>query len=313
MSNRIGTAIKIGAKKLMIKANKYAPEIYLGFGLAGMAGGVVLACKASYDLRPEFEKFKNTINALDENAEGLSIKDKKKKAREAGIELAKCIMKRYGVSGLVLGSSIYCLFKSYSKSREQKTLLIEAYTGLQGVFRSYRNRTRERFGEEVDMELLTGAKKVNALVSEVNEEGKEESTEQDALVIDDSGVIKTSPYGFWFDQWNSTQWQVNRHDAENFLFLQRAYFNNKLQAEGIVLLSDVLLALGFKRTKESLHAGWRRDSAIGDGYISFGDLVPIFRETGDEVVTPTGKIQRVLSNYAYYLDFNVDGDVSDFI
>ena len=313
MSNKFGTAIKVFGKKAIMKADKYSPEIYLGLGLFGMAGGVVLACKATYELRPEIEKFKATIEELDKNEEGLSKKERSKLARAAGMELAGCLLKKYGPSALVLGSSGYFLFRSYSKSKEQKTLLLEAYTGLQGVFSTYRSRAKERFGDEVDMELLTGAKKAKALIRENEEASVEEATEEDVHIISDEKKVADSPYGFWFDEWNSTQWQRNRHDAENFLMLQRAYFNNKLQAEGIVFLSDVLIALGFKRTKVSLHAGWRRDSAIGDGYISFGNLEPIFKETGEEVVTPTGKIQKVLSNWCYYLDFNCDGDVSDFI
>ena len=299
--------LKLIGKRAVIKLDKYAPEIYLGLGFAGMGLGVLTACKATHDMEPDIAKYKERIKAIEDAKGG------RKEIIFATKDLIVSGCKRYAIPALLLGGSGYSFCKSYSKSKEQKTAAIAAYTGLQGVFSQYRERVKERWGEEVETEIRTGAKRVTGVVTDVNENGEEVNEEKEVLSVGgEIPVMGASQYAVWFDEYNSSQWQRDFRDNENFLLSQRAFFNSKLQAEGFVLLSDVYQALGIRRSKDSLHAGWLRDSKIGDGYISFGNLEPFFIETGD-FVHETGRVSKRLSGHGYFLDFNVDGDISDYI
>lgn len=305
-------------RKLRIRAERHSPEIYLGLGLFGMATGVVLACKATHEFEPDLKEYKDKLKAIDDARKDvdetgicLTEKEEKQEIRKATWKVVKKGAKKYTVPALVLGASGYSFVRSYSKSKEQKTAILEAYTGLQGLFKAYRGSAKELIGEEAEADLMAGAKKVTGLVSSVNESGDKVEEEKEVKAVDkkDGGTIN---YQIWFDEFTSTQWQRDNVANECFLLSQLAYFNNKLTAEGFVILADLLVALGIdtKSRPWCYQVGWVKGSEIGDGFISFGKLEPYYMETGEHI-EPTGRIMKRLSGASYLLDFNVDGYILD--
>ena len=324
--NKLITAVKVSNNKNILKLKKYSPDIFLGLGLTGMVVASVMACKATLDAAPILDKHNRKKKAIKEAREEAVVEEVKAKeeGREPEIifsekDMAKDLLnakkelvidlgKTYGASVSIFVVSTLFVLKAYDITKKRSIRYMGLYAASQKALNTYRKRTRERFGAEVDEELMTGAKKVAGTVTETDKDGNELREETEALAVDNETITGTSDYGVWFEEGATWQWQRNHIDNECFLMAQQAYFNQKLIAEGYVILAEVLKALGFKPTNESLVVGWIKDSPMGDNYISFGNLIPCYRETGD-IVSKTGRITKGLSGNCYYLDFNVDGPI----
>lgn len=310
----------------VLKLKKHSPEILLGLGLTGIAVGVGLSCRATlkvskkvddfHELKAKLDHLKETaaIEAKEAEAEGrepeiiFDEEETNKTLSEARKNLALDLLSAFALPGVVLAGSTACILKSYGIMHNRNVRYLGLYAASQKALETYRERTRERFGDDVDMELLTGVKKKTGVVKELDEEGNEVENEKEVECVDDGTLSAPSGsmYGRWFARGTTPLWQVNTVDNECFLLSQLAYFNNRLKAEGYVILAEVYRALGFPITSESLITGWVKDSKNGDNYISFGSLIPTFEECGERV-DPTGRITKRLSGCAFYLDFNVDG------
>ena len=324
MGTKFLEAIRVSANRAMLKVNKYSPELFLGFGLIGMGAGIVLACKATIKANKKVEEFNEIKNGIEEKKQAAIEEEAKAKEEdrepviifdEAGSvqeisdarrNLMVDMLKLYGLPAAVIGLSTASILHSYGIIKGREMTYMALYTASQKAFKAYRGRVKEKHGEDADYEFLTGAKKTSGVVEGKDPEGNSVVTEKEAMVNKEDPMAKKVEYGLWFARGTTPLWQVNSIDNESFLLAQQAYWNNKLKAEGHVILADVYKSLGFAPTNESLITGWVKDSAIGDNYVSFGPLIPTYDECGDYVGS-TGRIQKKLSGHAYYLDFNVDG------
>ena len=111
-----------------------------------------------------------------------------------------------------------------------------------------------------------------------------------------------SKYARFFDE-TCAGW--TRDSEMNLMFLkqQENYLNEKLRFRGYLFLNEVYDALGIARTKEGQSVGWifDEDNPYGDNYVSFG----IYSEGNEGFVN--GYEKSIL------LDFNVDGNILDYI
>lgn len=102
-----------------------------------------------------------------------------------------------------------------------------------------------------------------------------------------------SMYAQVFDSSNPN-WDKEREFNLMYLKAQETYFNDILKCRGYVFLRDIQECLGLKVTRLSLFVGWFYDleNALGDNYIDFG-------------------IQEDEDGESIWLDFNVDGDITE--
>lgn len=124
----------------------------------------------------------------------------------------------------------------------------------------------------------------------------------------DNRIDKTenfSQYARFFDD-ACVGWTKDSENSMYFLKSQQDYCNDKLKAKGHLFLNEVYDILGIPRTRAGAVVGWVYDeeNPVGDNFVDFG-IYGIYDDVNHDFVN--GYKNTVL------LDFNVDGNILDYI
>lgn len=293
--------------KLTLKSKKYAPEIMVIAGVAGVITSTVMACKATTKAGEISEKTKNQMTQIHEVAETkpdkYSEEDMKKDTvivyTQTAVEFAKLYC-----PAVILGTvSIACILGSHHILRKRNAALAAAYATVDKSFKDYRGRLIERFGKELDKELRYNIKAKEFEETVVNEETGEETTVVKTVNVADA--IEYSDYARFFDE-GCAGWTKDSEHNLYFLKCQQNYANERLKTRGYLFLNDVYEMLGIPKTKAGQIVGWVYDekNPNGDNFVDFG-IYDINKERARAFVN--GYERTIL------LDFNVDGNILDLI
>lgn len=274
-----------------LKLKKYSPEILMVAGTAAVIGGVVLACKATMKVDDVLEELDEDLGKIKKASElELDNYTEDDVKRDKVVAYAHCVggfAKHYApAAGLIL-FGLGCYMGAYGIMRKRNLALMAAYDGLQKAFSDYRNRVKERLGEEEEKELYYG------------------STDK---TIGDDGVMRPvlpnghcpSVYSRFFDE-TSTQWTRNAALNKMNLCNWQNWANDLLNAHGHLFLNEVYDMLGIARSREGAVVGWVKHGD-GDGYVDFG-IYDFHKPERRDFVNG--------EEYSILLDFNVDGVIYD--
>lgn len=299
-----------GLNKVKWTFKKYSPEILIVGGVIGTVATTVMACKATTKLggilEEGREKEAKLIELVEENKDVLNKEtesgeivneyteeDLKKDIAVTKIQTGLKVVRLYAPAVGVGVMSIAAILGGYKIIHKRNVALTAAYNVVNQGFKDYRKRVVDRFGEELDKELRYGlqAKEVEEKV--VNEDGSETTVKKTVTTCD-------SPYSYLYTVGN-TGWQKDANKNKVFLIQLQNWWNDKLKAEGVVTLNQVLASLGFHQTQEGLVVGWVYDknNEKGDNFIDFG------------MFEATENCDRFNEGYepSIWLDFNVDGNI----
>ena len=288
-------------KKAQLTVRKHSPEILMVAGVIGTVAGAVMACKETLELEDVLDECKQEKMELEEQyamCEQYSEDALKKDQVKLTIKQAAKIVKLYAPSVIMEATSIGVIFASNDIMRKRNASMAAAYATLNSMYKRYRQNVIESYGEEVDKDMRFGVK--HEKVTEIDEDGNK--VKVDARIVDlDNTALAISDYSRFF------QMGCKGFDASsgryNLLYLKgiQAMFNNKLIADGYVMLNDVYRELGFDTIPEGWSIGWVYDEAnpIGDNYIDFG------------LYEARNKNQRAVNDWepVILMDFNVDGNL----
>ena len=288
-------------KKAQLTVRKHSPEILMVAGVIGTVAGAVMACKETLELEDVLDECKQEKMDLEEQyamCEEYSEDALKKDQVKLTIKQAVKIVKLYAPSVIMEVTSIGVIFASNDIMRKRNASMAAAYATLNSMYKRYRQNVIESYGEEVDKDMRFGVK--HEKVTEIDEDGNK--VKIDARIVDlDNTALAISDYSRFF------QAGCKGFDASsgryNLLYLKgiQAMFNNKLIADGYVMLNDVYRELGFDTIPEGWSIGWVYDETnpIGDNYIDFG------------LYEARNKNQRAVNDWepVILMDFNVDGNL----
>lgn len=288
-------------KKAQLTVRKHSPEILMVAGVIGTVAGAVMACKETLELEDVLDECKQEKMELEEQyamCEQYSEDALKKDQVKLTIKQAAKIVKLYAPSVIMEVTSIGVIFASNDIMRKRNASMAAAYATLNSMYKRYRQNVIESYGEEVDKDMRFGVK--HEKVTEIDEDGNK--VKIDARIVDlDNTALAISDYSRFF------QAGCKGFDASsgryNLLYLKgiQAMFNNKLIADGYVMLNDVYRELGFDTIPEGWSIGWVYDeeNPIGDNYIDFG------------LYEARNKNQRAVNDWepVILMDFNVDGNL----
>lgn len=288
-------------KKAQLTVRKHSPEILMVAGVIGTVAGAVMACKETLELEDVLDECKQEKMELEEQyatCEEYSEDALKKDQVKLTIKQAVKIVKLYAPSVIMEATSIGVIFASNDIMRKRNASMAAAYATLNSMYKRYRQNVIESYGEEVDKDMRFGVK--HEKVTEIDEDGNK--VKIDARIVDlDNTALAISDYSRFF------QAGCKGFDASsgryNLLYLKgiQAMFNNKLIADGYVMLNDVYRELGFDTIPEGWSIGWVYDeeNPIGDNYIDFG------------LYEARNKNQRAVNDWepVILMDFNVDGNL----
>lgn len=305
--NNILTNASRTFSKVTLKGKKYAPEIMVIAGVAGVITSTVMACKATTKAGDITEKTKNQMAQIHEVAETkpdqYSEEDMKKDTVIVYTQTAVKFAKLYGPAVILGTASIACIFGSHHILSKRNAALAAAYATVDKNFKDYRGRLVDRFGKELDKELRYNIKAKEFEETVVNEETGEETTVVNTVNVADT--IEYSDYARFFDD-GCAGWTKDSEHNLCFLKCQQNYANERLQKRGYLFLNDVYEMLGIPKTKAGQIVGWVYDekNPNGDNFVDFG-IYDINKERARAFVN--GYERTIL------LDFNVDGNILDLI
>lgn len=288
MSRQVGRAA--------LKTRAKSPQIMFAAGVVGVVATTVMASKATLKLDRLVNDIEDTKQKISD-LEGSSLADGKeytaedaKKDRivvttQGAIKIAKLYAPTVIIGTLTIG----CFTGAHVTLSRRNVALTAAYAGLQEAYNGYRDRVREKYGEQTELEMYHGTVQKEVVTNDVN--GPKKTT---ITTIDGT----RSPYARFFDE-VSPQWNPQPEYNLIFLRMQQQWANDMLKARGHVFLNEVYDHLGLERTKAGAVVGWVMGN--GDNYIDFGmyDDRPAVREFVN------GREASIL------LDFNVDGVILD--
>lgn len=291
-----------------MKFKKHSPEILLAAGIAGAVTSAVMACKATLKVNEVLEPSKIHVDKIHEAVEKgvteggveYSVEDSKKDLVAVYAQTGVKLVKLYAPAVTLGALSITSILTSNNIIRKRNVALAAAYTAVDTGFKEYRGRVLDRFGKNVDRELLYNIKAQEVEETVVDEKGKEKTIKTTVHVADPNA---TSPYAKFFDD-GCKGW--DKDPEYNLLTLRTAqnYANDKLRAQGYLYLNEVYDLLGIPRTKAGQVVGWVYDekNPVGDNFVDFG-IYDLNNEKARDFVN--GYERTIL------LDFNVDGNIWD--
>lgn len=287
---------KLAANRAFLKCKKHSPEILMVAGIVGVVGAGVMACKATlrvHEVIDEHNKNMELIHetAQDEEVEDYTDKDLKRDTAVQYFNTAKGLIKIYGPSLLVAGTSIAAILVSNNILRKRCVALAAAYTSLDSAFKAYRERVVKKYGVDEDHKLYFGTEEIE--VTEIDEKGKEKKSKIE--------ISERNPYVKYFTQANK-YWEKDDDYIQYLFDMKKKYLNKLFKAKGFLTLNEALRELGLEETSDGMVHGWIWDKTnpIGDNYIQFYDhKTRVLSEDGE--------------NYedTYELEFNCDGLIYD--
>ena len=301
------SAVTRTVKKMEFKLKYHSPEILIAVGVVGTVASAVMACRATTKLGGILDESKDTIDKIKhytENPEELpeeyTEQDGKKDLTIVYVQTGLKVAKLYAPAVILGGLSLAGIIGSHRILTKRNVALAAAYTAVDKGFKEYRGRVVERFGEKLDKELLYNIKAEEIEETVTNENGEEETTKKTVDVINDP---TPSPYA---RVWHEGNMGWSKDPGTNMLVLksQQAYANEKLKADGYLMLNDVYGMLGFPRVEIGQMVGWIYDEKCpnGDNYVDFGIHYDIDEAKANFI---NGEERSIL------LDFNVDGYIAD--
>lgn len=304
MTSALESASRL-ANKFAFKAKKHSPEILIAVGAVSIITGTVQACKATLKMQDVLETTSDNLEKIHGLEDGtLKVKegetyteeDARKDKTTVYIQTAVKAVKLYGPSIVLIGGGLGCMIGSHIIMRRRYGAAVAAYSAVTTAFNEYKDRVKERFGEQTQYELEHGVKAEEVETTDENGNKKKET------VYATEKTIK-HPYSVIFDESNPN-WE--RDSGYNLIFIKNAEdaANRKLRKKGYLFLNDVYDMLGVSNTYIGQFAGWVWDPADPsiDSRVDFGlydDYNPqkVAFLQGDE--------------YSVVLDFNCDGNIID--
>lgn len=315
--NELTTVATRAFHKAGFQLKKHSPEILVVTGVVGTVVSAVMACKATTKLHAVLDDTKEKIDMYHKGAEDGKVQSmvdgelvvvdytEEDCSRDITIAYAQTgmnLVKLYGPAIAVGALSITGILAGHNILRKRNFALAAAYTAVDTGFKEYRGRVIKRFGEQLDKELKYDIKAKEVEETVVDEKGKEKTVKKTVEVANPVGC---SPYTFCFDE-TAAGWVRDAESNKFFLMRQQDYANEKLKARGYLFLNEVLDMVGIPRCRAGQTVGWIYDekNPIGDNYVDFG-MLNINTEANRNFMNGYEK--------SIWLDFNVDGDILNYL
>lgn len=235
----------LGAFKF--KCKQHSPEILMIGGVLTMIAGTVVAVKKAERHAENVAVKENNVNAWSsvENYPEEEVKSEiKKEIRRYVVEEVKI----WSVPIAIEAGGAALIFASNHIMRKRIAGLSATLVTVSTAFDQYRERVRERYGEEVDESILLGEKQVT--IGTIDEKGK---VKKETITVADPDV---TTIGRYFTKSNPN-FSASDSFVNDFFDMQQRYLTDKLNgigfgnSGGFVLLNDIYDALGFELDTEA--------------------------------------------------------------
>lgn len=302
--------------KPALKLRDSSPNILIATGIAGVTGGVVLACIASRKLDDALDDHKRREEELISTYNFSEGEKKSKEYRTAitkeyiytGVKVVRLYLPAIGALTVGVGS----LLGSNYILRKRNAAIAAAYAACHDAFARYRARVIEEKGEEFDKKMRFGLVKDKIKVVETDEETGKKKTH--TLNVERANPKDISDYARYFIpgfQSDGMSTQATRNIEMNLAELKArcGYWNQALKARERVSLNEVYYDLGFELSKAGQYAGWNiAGIADSDDYIDFKLYEVVVSKDADGHILSTYFMNGNGDDYDWWRDNNVNAE-----
>lgn len=279
--------------KFGLLAKKHAPTIISGASGVAVVYGTYEACKATLKLEETIQPELDELNFLKNGT--CDYEDKKKDIIKVYVRMGKKIVKLYLPAILLIGGGITGFATANIILHNRLVQLGAAYTALETAFLNYRSRVAERYGDDLDKELMTGGEHQEVTITDEN--GNHITT--DAYVVEDEDFKKKHSLSIHARQITKDSWMyddnpdyVEANVAQVAATANDWLKKSKLGKYGYVHLFNLYDRMNLKGSDIATSKGWFDDpEGDGDNCVII-DFYKIFNKVSQEL--------------EYWVDFNVD-------
>ena len=251
----------------------HGSTILIATGIVSGVAGTIAACKATTKAGEIIAEMNEELELIDKaeqhcSKEEYSEKDIRKDKRIVYMHTAVKFAKLYAPAATLGALAITCILSSHNIMRKQNAALAAAYTAIDQSYTEYRNRVTERFGEDVEKEILYDLKARDVKVLTTDENGNTAETTESVVMPDMVNPKIANPYARFFDE-SCIGWTKNAQVNRNRLIATQNTLNDMLKINGYVYLNQVYDALGVMTCAEGARIGWVYDPD-NTNWIDFG-------------------------------------------
>lgn len=292
--------MKFSIEKVKFLLSKHSPEIWLGAGITVVIGGVVYACHKSRSLNDMCESYDcekeliaserdETVREIipdavdpasvvpadmdnDEDRNIVIAADKiaKRALLKLRAEFALEYVRMYAPAVVMMGTGFAMIIYGHQILNKRNLALVSAYATLEEAFNAYRDRVRQRYGDQIEDDIYTGKEYKTVTSTVEGEDGKKKKVKEEIPIVTDP----VSQYARFFDEASTREWFKSFDTNHTFLMCQQNAANDKLRRDGFLLLNTVYEMLGLEPSPTGAICGWvlpeDGEPPEGDDYVDFG-------------------------------------------
>lgn len=295
--------------KFGLWVRRNSPTILMVNAIVNEVASVALACIATKRLptvtKPASKKIVAIHTKMEKHPE--QAKQLKKDLTKVYLKTGGKIALMYAPSVISFGLSAISMVGSHNILKGRNAALAAAFTTLKGGYDAYRQRVRDKLGDEEEQDIFDGI--TNEKIKEKDENDKSISktiSKSDSTAHQSDFSVLYGPH--CLGSYDGT------HPNINITFLESTedYLNRKLVSRGYVFLYEVYEALcvpesylGERKLQASRVLGWRysKDNPSGNNFISFG-----IHDKDGHLTKQALNLQLGLED-SVWLTFNPDGDI----
>ena len=277
----------VGHTKTWTKMN--SPEIMLFAGIGAGIGALITTQRATLKVatvksneEETKKKIVETAAKYEEDPDSLDRPYTKEDATNDMVLLKRKTaleyVKLYAGPVILEAVSIGLILGSHHIMKQRQAALAASCAAIAKAYQTYRQNVINKYGEEVDQEMLYGSEKKTVKKTETDPEtGEKKKVTEEQEIID--------------------------NPQNEFMLAQREKeADTRLKCEGILTLNDVYRMIGLKPTDIGLTHGWRYRSQKDPDYGKFDNNVTFLTKWVMVPNEETGEDERTL-----LIDFNCDG------
>lgn len=253
MKNSLVTTASKMLAKTKFTVKKHSPEILLGVGIVSGVAATVAACKGTLEIDKVLAKHNETMDKIRSYPVDKEYTEEKKKkdTTVTYIRTAASIAKIYAPAIALGALSVTSILASYNVIHKRNVALSAAYTALDQTFKEYRQRVIDKIGAEAEEKIYYNLEDGEVEEKVTDDKGKEKTVKKKVKIAKGGG----SEFSKYLTRANS-----NYTDSEDYLGLwlrgKQNYYNDKLEADGYLILNDIYRDMGFEDTKSGMIAGY---------------------------------------------------------
>ena len=270
----------MNAKLILAKAGLVlkhtSPELLIGFGMIMSIGAIFTACSKMKKTEEVKEDLQEELKMIAEE-EDKGTKEYFFASFKAGSKALWRYVKIFWIPALMEILAFLSIWYSHGMMVKRTTDLASAAVVLTQQLDKYRERVREKVGDEAENDLFYGL--TNKKIGETtvtDENGKEKKVKIYEKIMTDGAE---GPFDRIFDKANHN-WKGN-NPSNNLVFLTSVLRSSRdimgyratRHSNGWITINEVYSQLGFEPVEEGFHWGWiwsSYDPKYSNTFIDFG-------------------------------------------